>query len=200
MSGVPAKLSIGERLLKPFRHRSRASSPTPAPVSTQTSTSPAAQSPGSSSTQNPTPLSPPSAGLVASNSLTASADPPSSYQATFNSTSSTSLLDDALKRLSDRDRATLREYLLTSNDVDLALTQALDAAKKKQQSYTNTKWTFTFAGKKVTLKEDADKVVYWLNRFKDIGDIAASVDPVHVGLPWAGIRLLLEVSGVFTMV
>ena len=27
-----------------------------------------------------------------------------------------------------------------------------------------------------------------------MGDIASNVDPVYAGLPWAGIRLLLEVS------
>jgi hypothetical protein len=52
---------------------------------------------------------------------------------------------------------------------------------------------FTFAGRTVTLKEEADKVVHWLNRFKSVGDVAVNADPVHAGLPWAGIRLLLEV-------
>jgi len=27
-----------------------------------------------------------------------------------------------------------------------------------------------------------------------VGDVASNVDPMYVGLPWAGIRLLLEVS------
>ena len=43
------------------------------------------------------------------------------------------------------------------------------------------------------MEEEADKVVGWLNRFTAVGDVVANVDPVHVGLPWAGIRLLLEV-------
>ncbi len=49
-------------------------------------------------------------------------------------------------------------------------------------------------GRTVVLKEKADKVVGWLNRFAAVGDVVANVDPVHVGLPWAGIRLLLEVK------
>jgi hypothetical protein len=46
----------------------------------------------------------------------------------------------------------------------------------------------------VVLREKADNIVKWLDRFKQVGDIASNTDPVHVGLPWAGIRLLLQVS------
>ena len=43
------------------------------------------------------------------------------------------------------------------------------------------------------LGDEADKVLLWLDRFKSVGDIAVNADPIHAGLPWAGIRLLLEV-------
>jgi Tetratricopeptide repeat len=61
----------------------------------------------------------------------------------------------------------------------------LNGAKKQQRSCIEKRRTFTFAGRKVILKEVADTVIYWLDRFKDVGDIAASVDHVHAGLPWA---------------
>lgn len=48
-------------------------------------------------------------------------------------------------------------------------------------------------GRPVILREEADKVIVWLDRFKAVGDIAMNADPIHAGLPWAGIRLLLEV-------
>jgi hypothetical protein len=193
MSGAsvpPAKLSIADRLRQRLRPRSRASSANPAPVSAQTSTSSASQSPGSPSTQILASSSPPSAGLVAANSPNAGASP---QQATSHPSSSNNILEDALKRLSDSDRATLRQYLLTPNDVDLALEQAVDAAKEKQQCCLEERWRFTLAGQEFILKEKADKIVRWLNRFKGVGDVAAAADPVHAGLPWAGIRLLLEV-------
>jgi hypothetical protein len=196
MSGVPVpppKLSKRQRLLAPFRSRSRASSPPPS-LSTQAFTSSTPQSPSSSSTQIFASSSPPSAGLDAANLPNASATVSLSQQATSKSSSSNKLLSDALKRLSDRDHATLREYILpTSNDIDLALEQALAAAKEKQRRCLEKRWRFTFAGREFILKEEADKVVSWLNRFKDVGNVAASADPVHAGLPWAGIRLLLEV-------
>lgn len=97
-----------------------------------------------------------------------------------------------LNQLSDGDRTTLQQYLLTPN-VDLALEQAVDAAKEKQRCCLEERWRFTLAGQEFILKEKADKIVKWLNRFKDVGDVAAAADPVHAGLPWAGIRLLLGV-------
>jgi hypothetical protein len=95
---------------------------------------------------------------------------------------------------SNDSRATIREYILpTSGDIDLALKQSLAAVEEKQRYCCLAKRWSTFAGREVVIKEVADKVVSWLNRFKDVGDIVASVDAVHAGLPRAGIRLLLEV-------
>lgn len=100
-----------------------------------------------------------------------------------------------LKRLLDDDRATLKDYIChNTSDIGLALEQALVAAKAKQQHCIEKRWTFTVTGRTIAVKEKADKVVGWLNRFTAVGDIVANVDPVHVGLPWAGIRLLLEVK------
>ena len=72
------------------------------------------------------------------------------------------------------------------------------AAMRKQEDCNAKRWTFTFAGRTVTLKEEADKVVQWLDQFKAIGDVAANADPIHIGLPWAGVRFLLEVRASIT--
>ena len=70
-----------------------------------------------------------------------------------------------------------------ASDIDLALEQALAAAKEKQRCCIEKRWTFTFTGRTVVVKEEADKVVGWLNRFTAVGDVVANVDPVLVGLP-----------------
>ena len=181
MSGVPAhpvKLSITERFRKRFRPASSASSPSPAQLSSQALISSTTQSPGSSSTQ------------ILSSSL--SSPPP--QQPTSNPSFSHNLLDDALKQLSHRDRATLQDHILpNSSDINLALEHALAAAQEKQRHCLEKRWRVTFAGREFILKEEADKVICWLNRVKQVGDVVVNVDPVHAGLPWAGIRLLLEV-------
>ena len=135
------------------------------------------------------------AGPVLTDLLTAGAAPLSSPQATSTPSSNPNLLYNVLKRLSDDDQATLQDYIShNASDIDLALEQALAAAKEKQRCCIEKRWTFTFTGRTVVVKEEADKVVGWLNRFMAVGDVVANVDPVHVGLPWAGIRLLLEVK------
>lgn len=140
---------------------------------------------GSSPSRSPTSSSAPSS------------RPSPSPQATSNPSSSHNLLDDALKRLSDRDQETIKKFILpTSSDIDLALKQALVAAKEKRRLCEEKRWTFTFAGQAVTLKDEASKVVHWLDRVKAVGDIVVNINPVHAGLPWAGIRLLLEVRAI----
>ena len=100
-----------------------------------------------------------------------------------------------LRRLSEDDRAALQDCTPhNASDIDLALEQALAAAKEKQRCCIEKRWTFTIRERTVVLKEKADKVVGWLNRFAAVGDVVANVDLLHVGLSWAGIRLLLEVK------
>lgn len=100
-----------------------------------------------------------------------------------------------LRRLSQQDQDTIQQYTPTNTtDIDTIIQHALSAAKQKQAICKAKRWTFTFGGRQVVLQEKADNIVKWLDRFKQVGDVASNADPVHVGLPWAGIRLLLEVS------
>lgn len=38
-----------------------------------------------------------------------------------------------------------------------------------------------------------DEIITWTQKFVVLGDIVSQVDPVHIGLPWAGIRAVLIV-------
>jgi hypothetical protein len=97
--------------------------------------------------------------------------------------------------LSPQDQDTIQQHTVTNTtDVDALVQQALAATRQKQTTCQAKRWTFTFRGQTVVLREKADNIGKWLDRFKQVGDVASNVDPVHVGLPWAGIRLLLEVS------
>ncbi|OQV00709.1 NACHT domain-containing protein, partial [Cladophialophora immunda] len=96
--------------------------------------------------------------------------------------------------LSQQDQDTIQQHRVKTTDVDALVQQVLAAARQKQTRCQETRWTWTFRGHTVTLQEEADNVIKWLDRFKQVGDVASNVDPVHVGLPWAGIRLLLEAA------
>ncbi|KAK4178043.1 hypothetical protein QBC36DRAFT_112384 [Triangularia setosa] len=55
-------------------------------------------------------------------------------------------------------------------------------------------WTFQRkSGETVIVRDVLGKVVKWIDRFKQIGDIATQYDPGHAALPWAGVRFLLEI-------
>ena len=199
MSGNPTPFVKGsrrQRILARLPFKNRASSPSPSLSSrwSQTVTSSTTQTANSSSLHVVS-SSTASTEPILTNFLTAGAVPLSSSQTTSTPSSNPNLVHNVLRRLSDGDRAVLQAYTChNASDIHLALEQALAAAKEKQRCCIEKRWTFTFTGRTVLLKEKADKVVGWLKRFAAVGDVVANVDPVHVGLPWAGIRLLLEVK------
>lgn len=185
MSGHSApetKLSLRKRIRNSFRSRSRAPSPSPSPsLSTHVLT-----------TQRPALFS--SAVVAAANPPNTSTGHTVSQRVTSQPSGSHGIFSQALQLLSESDRTVLQDYIPThASDITLALQQALAATKEKQRHCDEQRWTFTFKGRIVTLKEEADKVTLWLDRFKAVGDVAINADPVHAGLPWAGIRLLLQV-------
>ncbi|KAK4232693.1 hypothetical protein C8A03DRAFT_39714, partial [Achaetomium macrosporum] len=57
-------------------------------------------------------------------------------------------------------------------------------------------WTFQRgkSGETIIVRDVLDKVVKWIDHFKQIGDIAVQYDPGHAALPWAGVRFLLEIA------
>jgi hypothetical protein len=85
--------------------------------------------------------------------------------------------------------------LLPANavSVDTAFDEVFGYTKELQQRCKNKRWSWNYKGRQVYIFDQVDKVVQLLNKFKAVGDVVANVDPVHVGLPWAGIRAILEV-------
>lgn len=91
-------------------------------------------------------------------------------------------LTDALGELSAQERDVVQKHVVSN--ISDTVQAAYDAARKQKTICEDKKWPAS---------DKADKVLLWLDRFKFVGDVIANVDPVHVGLPWAGIRMLLEV-------
>jgi len=103
-------------------------------------------------------------------------------------------LDRVLELLPQRDRATIEEHsLTTTDDIDSTLEGALIAAQYKRKLCEDKRWTFVVRGRTVKLLDEADNVMLWLDRFKQVGDVAMRANPIHASIPWVGIRLLLEV-------
>jgi hypothetical protein len=103
----------------------------------------------------------------------ARAQPQSPGDARINS----GILADALEELGREDRDTIRSLLPgDAVGIDAAFRGAYDRAVKLQQQCTRESWPWQYKGRQLFPSEHMDKVLQ-----------------LHIGLPWAGIRVILEV-------
>ena len=97
----------------------------------------------------------------------------------------------ALGSLSEKDKNTLDAKQIGSK---IDIEELLAAAREKREMCLKSQWEFEFRGQAINLRYQADKIISWLAKFKEVGDIAIQYDPGHAALPWAGIRFLLQVG------
>ncbi|KAI1388967.1 uncharacterized protein F4822DRAFT_263886 [Hypoxylon trugodes] len=90
-----------------------------------------------------------------------------------------------------------KKYLSPSNGAFIADGEAyieeLQAlvAKKQREADANA-LKVTIGSKTYVVRDLASKIIVWLNRLKEVGDVAVSFDPTHAALPWAAFRFLLQ--------
>jgi predicted P-loop ATPase len=58
-----------------------------------------------------------------------------------------------------------------------------EAVQKQARQHEGKRWTVNFGGRKVVLRDKVQKILFWVEKFKGIGDVISSVDPVHAALP-----------------
>lgn len=86
------------------------------------------------------------------------------------------------------------KFLKTSDEVRTVLDEAISETKKKGEEYKKDQWAMRSNEKVIKFGEKTDSIVMWLDKIKTVGDVASNADPIHIGLPWAGVRFLLTVS------
>ena len=86
---------------------------------------------------------------------------------------------------SKMDHTILKSHV-TIDKVQSAVQEKLDECVQKQWSYTKSN------GERVVLHTILERVVRWINKFKEVGDVAIQYDPGHAALPWAAVRFLLQ--------
>ena len=75
------------------------------------------------------------------------------------------------------------------------LKEILGVVQKSKQECIDKQWRCRRkSGETVIIRDVFEKIVKYIDRFKQIGDIAIQYDPVHAALPWAGVRFVLQVS------
>ena len=97
---------------------------------------------------------------------------------------SANLWDLAAVRLSDKDKASLD---LTSA---ISLDDLLSDINDRRQECEQQQWTVN----KVVLRDVFTKLVTWVEKFVQVGDVAVQYDPGHAALPWAAVRFLVKVG------
>jgi hypothetical protein len=103
-------------------------------------------------------------------------------------------LEKALTALEEEERTVVKEYAsIGGNDPKPALDAAYQAAETQRKEYESKAWVWTVGGHKIEFRVLANNVVMFLDKFKEVGNLLTSLDPVHAGLPWAGVKILLEV-------
>ncbi|KAI5795814.1 hypothetical protein FPQ18DRAFT_289411, partial [Pyronema domesticum] len=92
----------------------------------------------------------------------------------------------------DEERETLNSINFQANALD-TVSEARSFAKKILNDKKENAWKIEIKGEKIVLRDIAMKLLGWMDRFKEIGDIIVQFDPLHAAMPWAAFRFLLKV-------
>lgn len=87
----------------------------------------------------------------------------------------------------------LQNVAADTGDPDFA-TQLLNATHEAYRDAMNKQWTISSANGSVRIRDAFQRIVQSLNQFKDFLKAAGNIDPVHLGLPLAGLCVLMQVG------
>ena len=103
-----------------------------------------------------------------------------------------SLWEKAIDSLKDKHKF---DVDFQRTDKHAILSDVLEGIQRKKQACFERRLKYKRRnGEVVVLFDVYEKMVKWVDKFKNIGDIAMQYDPGHAALPWAAIRFFLQVS------
>ena len=96
-----------------------------------------------------------------------------------------------MNKLSPDDQQSLNVHRADRLEI---LRDLLVIVEEKKQSCVKKRWKYKNSnGQDVVLRDICEKIVVWVNKFQEVGDVAVQYDPVHASLPWAAVRAVLQV-------
>jgi hypothetical protein len=102
------------------------------------------------------------------------------------------LWDKAVETLSDKDK---QDIDFSHPDKRAILENVLTVVEGKMRMCMQKRLKYKKSnGEVVILRDLFEKMTKWLNKFKEIGDVAMQYSPSYAALPWAGVRFILQVS------
>jgi hypothetical protein len=100
---------------------------------------------------------------------------------------------DALSGLETAKQERIRRALLGSQVFTSWPDIIAELCRREQDGHPEKERKLRFAGHDIDLRKMMQSWARFLERIKQVGDIAVNVDPVHAGLAWAAIRIILTV-------
>jgi hypothetical protein len=107
-------------------------------------------------------------------------------------------LDGAFREILSTESASLPGVLTSKNYVDKE--KQLSALVKVQvERMESREWKIKLGRKTIKIRKQVEGIIKILSAVKDFGTQAATLDPVHAGLPVAGLYLILSVCPLETI-
>ena len=88
--------------------------------------------------------------------------------------------------------AGLNQAIVNTEHTDLA-TLLLHATERSHQALKAKRWKIKIGSKDIELRERFDRLIKTCLLFQEVGNAAASIDPLHARLPLAGFCVLMQV-------
>ena len=74
------------------------------------------------------------------------------------------------------------------------LKEVREAVKESQSYYERKSWKFNNSkGEFIQVRKFFDSILTWVEKFIIVGDTVMQYDPGHAALPWAAVRMVLQV-------
>jgi len=89
--------------------------------------------------------------------------------------------------------ASLKQKPLNKKEKRNILVHLLEEAEQKKKEWKDNRWKYVRDGKTIVILDVWSKISKWVASVISIVDCAVQYDPAHAALPWAGIRLVLQV-------
>lgn len=102
--------------------------------------------------------------------------------------------EKAVQTLSDEDK---QHIDFNRKDKLAILDEVLTAVNDKKRLCMEKRWKYKKGNKEIIVRDKLEKVVVWVNKFKELGDIVVQYDTGHASIPWAGVRFILQVLNFF---
>ena len=103
--------------------------------------------------------------------------------------------ESAIKELSVQEIECVNSNCKSDLNIRALLVELQQVAIDTRTQSEAGRWTIKRTNKTpIVLRDKFDQIVTWVGKFIKIIDSAVQYDPGHAALPWAGVKLILQVA------